>query len=118
MENKITRLFEEQKANISEVARKTGIAYGTLYDIAKGKTPFERVNVGYVIKIAQEFGMTADELIGGEELDSGRYELCQIYDSLGLTGRRALVACAQGLYDAFQEEAEDAIHQDMAQDIG
>lgn len=116
MENKIARLFEEQKVNISEVARKTGIPYGTLYDIAKGKTPFERVNVGHIIKIANEFGMTADELIGESDLDNDRYELCQIYDSLGSTGRRALLACAQGLYDAFQEEAEDAMFEAMAQD--
>ena len=116
MENKITRLFEEHKANISDVARRADIPYGTLYDIAKGKTPFERVSIGHVIKIAHVFGMTADELIGDTDLDEERYELIQIYDSLGTTGRRALVACAQGLHDAFMEEAQDAILNDMAND--
>ena len=116
MENKITRLFEEQRINISDCSRKTGIPYGTLYDIAKGKTPFERVNIGYVIKIAHVFGMTADELVGDAELDPDRYELCKIYDEMGGTGRRALLACAEALHDAFMEEVQDAIYQDMAID--
>ena len=114
MENKITRLFEEQRINISDCSRKTGIPYGTLYDIAKGKTPFERVNIGYIIKIAHVFGMTADDLIGDAELDPDRYELCRIYDEMCSTGRRALLACAEALHDTFLEEMEDALNQERA----
>ena len=107
MENKITRLFDEKKVNISELARKTGIPYGTLYDIAKGKTPFEKIKIDSVRKIANEFGMTTDEIIGDGYVDYDRYELCQIYDTLDRYGRRALIACAQGLHDAFLEESSD-----------
>lgn len=116
MENKITRLFEEHHVNISECSRKTGIPYGTLYDIAKGKTPFDRLNIGYVIKIAHVFGMTADELLGDIELDPNRYELCRIYDEMGITARRALLACAEALHDTFIEEGQYAIYEDMAAD--
>ncbi len=111
MENKISRLFDEQKVNISEMARKTGIPYGTLYDIAKGKTPFEKIKIDSVVKIAHEFGMTADELIGDGDVDYNRFELCQIYDALDRYGKRALIACAQGLHDAFLEEAEDMVYE-------
>ena len=116
MENKITRLFEEQKVNISEVARKADIPYGTLYDIVKGNTPFEQVKISHVIKIAHVFGMTADDLIGDADLDADRYELCKIYDEMGINGRRALLACAEALHDTFMEEVQDAIHAAMAHD--
>ena len=116
MENKITRLFEELNVNISDCSRKAGIPYGTLYDIAKGKTPFERVNIGYVIKIAHVFGMTADELLGDIELDPNRYELCKIYDEMSHTARRALLACAEALHDTFIEEGQDAVYESMAAD--
>lgn len=111
MGGKIQKLFEEQDVNISQMSRKTGIPYGTLYDIAIGKTSFDKIKIGALSKIAHEFGMTVDELIGDVELDQDRYELCQIYDSLGATGRTALLACARGLYDVFNAEIENAINQ-------
>ena len=111
MSGKIQKLFEEQEVNISQMSRKTGIPYGTLYDIAVGKTSFDKMKIGALSKIAHEFGMTVDELIGDVELDPDRYEICQIFDSLGSTGRSALLACARGLHDAFSAEAESAIIQ-------
>ena len=63
MSGKIQKLFEEQDVNISQMSRKTGIPYGTLYDIAIGKTSFDKIKIGALSKIAHEFGMTVDELI-------------------------------------------------------
>lgn len=60
--------------------------------------------------------MTVDELIGDVELDQDRYELCQIYDALGMTGRAALIACARGLNEAFAGEIEDALNQSRYED--
>lgn len=116
MSGKIQKLFEEQDVNISQMSRKTGIPYGTLYDIAVGKTSFDKIKIGVLAKIAHEFGMTVDELIGDVELDQDRYELCQIFDALGRTGQMALLACARGLQDAFSTEAEDAINQSRYED--
>lgn len=113
MENKIARLFEEQEINISEFARKTGIPYGTLYDIAKGKTAYERIGIGILIKIAHEFGMTADEILGEYEFDPKRYELLDIYDSLKAGGRKAIIASARGIYDAYIDEGFDEAHLDF-----
>lgn len=98
------------------MSRKTGIPYGTLYDIAIGKTSFDKIKIGALSKIAREFGMTVDELIGDVELDPDRYELCQIYDALGPTGRVALIACARGLSDAFAGEIEDVLNQSRYED--
>ena len=123
MSGKIQKLFEEQDVNISQMSRKTGIPYGTLYDIAIGKTSFDKIKIGALSKIAHEFGMTVDEfgmtvdeLIGDVELDPDRYELCQIYDALGPTGRVALIACARGLSDAFAGEIEDVLNQSRYED--
>lgn len=116
MSGKIQKLFEEQDVNISQMSRKTGIPYGTLYDIAIGKTSFDKIKIGALSKIAHEFGMTVDELIGDVELDPDRYELCQIYDVLGPTGRVALIACARGLSDAFAGEIEDVLNQSRYED--
>lgn len=46
MSGKIQKLFEEQDVNISQMSRKTGIPYGTLYDIAIGKTSFDKIKIG------------------------------------------------------------------------
>ena len=116
MSEKIQKLFEEQDVNISKMSRKTGIPYGTLYDIAVGKTSFDEIKIGVLAKIAHEFGMTVDDLIGDSDIDQDRYELCQIYDELGFNGRAALLACARGLYGAFKSEIEDAINQGMYED--
>ena len=94
-DTRISLLFEENNVNISELSRKTGIPYGTLYDIAKGKTRSEKVPVGTFIKIARAFGMTVDELFS-DKPDDGRFELLNIYDSLGVYGKRALLACGRG----------------------
>lgn len=102
MENKIARLFQEHDVNISEFARKTGIPYGTLYDIARGRTTYERIGIGTLIKISREFGMTADELLGDYEPDPVRYELLQIFDALSFDGRRALIACARGIESEYE----------------
>lgn len=92
---RISLLFEENNVNISELSRKTGMPYGTLYDIAKGKTRSEKVPVGTLVKIARAFGMTVDELLSAEP-DAERFELLRIYDSLGDYGKRALLACGRG----------------------
>lgn len=103
MENKLTRLFEERRVNISDFSRKVGIPYGTLYDIAKGNTDFDNVSVGKILKIAHGFGMTADELLGEQiDQDPARIELCEIYDGMNNEGRRALLASARGLASAYE----------------
>lgn len=112
MENKISRLFEEQRINISEMSRKTGIAYGTLYDIAKGKTSFEKIGIGNLIKIANEFGMTVNDLIGDSQPDEDRYEIIKIYDELGVYERKALLACAEGIHKAYLNNVFDQLIQD------
>ncbi len=116
MDGRIQQLFKEQQVNISDMSRRTGIPYGTLYDIAIGKTDFGKIRIGALLKLAHEFGMKVDDLVGDSDVDQGRYELCRIYDDLGETGRQALLACANGLHDVFIEEAEDAMYQSMAED--
>lgn len=111
MDDRIQRLFKEQQVNISDLSRRTGIPYGTLYDIANGKTDFTKVRIGALMKIASEFGMKVDDLVGDYDADPDRYELIRIYDDLGTTGRRALLACAQGIGDAFMEDAQLLITQ-------
>lgn len=105
MENKVTRLFDEKSISISEFARKAGIPYGTLYDIARGKVPLERISIGVFSKIAGGFGMTLDELVGESQLDAGRFELCDIYDQMPEYGKRALLATAQALGDEFRDDS-------------
>lgn len=103
-ENKLTRLFKEKDLNISEFSRRSGVPYGTMYDIARGKTPFEKIGISTFIKIANEFGMSAEELLGEREVEPLRFELCQIFDTLSFDGRRALIACARGIEAEYEDD--------------
>lgn len=89
-------LFKNRQVNVSQLSRQIGIPYGTLYDIAKGKTKAEKVPLGTAIKLANAFGLTIDSLISATP-DSSRSELLNIYDSMNDDGKRALLACGRGL---------------------
>lgn len=113
-ENKLTRLFKEKDLNISEFSRRSGVPYGTMYDIARGKTPFEKIGISTFIKIANEFGMTAEELLGECEVEPMRFELCQIFDGMGFEGRRALIACARGIESEYFDDGWEEAKADEA----
>ena len=66
----ISELFEESGMSVQAFADKTGLKYGTAYDIAKGVSKVENIGAGAFVRIAHAFGMTADELIG-DRLDDG-----------------------------------------------
>ena len=66
MENRIGLLIKEHSKSLSEFARVSGVPYGTLYDIANGKTQMKNIGVSYFIAIAKTLGMTAEELYTGE----------------------------------------------------
>lgn len=116
-ENMLTRLFSEKKINLADFSRKHGIPYYTLYDIARGKTNPEKINISTFLKIAHGLGVTADDLLGGlEDIDSDRYELCEIYDSMTYEGKRALIAAARGIHDAFGWDLENNVIPDYIRD--
>lgn len=116
MENKIAMLFQEENIKVRPFARRNGIAYGTLYDIASGRTPLERVSVGTANQIANGFGMSLTELLGEPVLDETKFELLNIYADLPPIGRRFLVACAQAIFDVCQDEALEAEYEQRYQD--
>lgn len=62
----IGELIKNRFKNLSEFSRLSGVPYGTLYDIASGKTKVEKIGIGVFMKIAHSLGMTAEELYYGE----------------------------------------------------
>lgn len=66
MENRIGALIEAHSdGNISEFSRESGVPYGALYDIVRGKSNIDKVGIGIFMKIAHTLGMTAEELYYG-----------------------------------------------------
>ena len=96
MENRIGSLIEGHSKSISEFSRTSGVPYGTLYDIAKGKTKKENIGVGYFIKIAETLGMTAEELYYGTPPESPSFKdprqnaLNTHYEEMNERGRERL----------------------------
>lgn len=98
MENRVGRLIERHSdGNISEFSRVSGVPYGTLYDIVRGKSDIENVRISYFMKIAHTLGMTAEELYYGTPPEPPKFSdpqqnaLNGYYESMNDTGRKLAV---------------------------
>lgn len=102
MENRIGRLIENHSGgNISEFSRESGVPYGALYDIVRGKSNIDKVGIGIFMKIAHTLGMTAEELYYGTPpepptyADSRQVALNGHYESLNDASKDDLVKFAK-----------------------
>lgn len=55
-------LLDNENMTMYECSKRSGIAYSTLSDIIRGKTPIERVSSGHLHALAETLGLTMDEL--------------------------------------------------------
>lgn len=100
MSTDIGELIKKRFKNLSEFSRLSDVPYGTLYDIASGKTKFEKIGIGVFMKIAHGLGMTAEELYYGEAVrmefaDPSQEALNVFWESMNTRGREALLASAE-----------------------
>ncbi|MBQ9785086.1 MAG: helix-turn-helix transcriptional regulator [Clostridia bacterium] len=98
MENRIGSLIEAHSGgNISEFSRESGVPYGALYDIVRGKSNIDKVGIGIFMKIAHTLGMTAEELYYGTPpepptfADPQQTALNGYYECMNETGRKLAV---------------------------
>ena len=66
MKNCIQIAMADQSITAAELSRRSGVAYGTVYDIWAGKSHVEKMNIDTFLKIAHGLGMTAEELYYGK----------------------------------------------------
>lgn len=108
MSTVISELFEESGMTVQAFADKTGLKYGTAYDIAKGVSKVENIGAGAFVRIAHVFGMTADDLLGdtlehAKDVDSelvltdDERELIETMRSTDEQGKQAIMAVARAL---------------------
>ena len=73
----ISELFDESGMTVKEFSQKTGLKYGTAYDIARGVSKIENIGAGAFVRIAHVFGKTADELFDDIPFEEPPLELSQ-----------------------------------------
>lgn len=97
MDNRIGTLIESHSKNLSEFSRLSGVSYGTLYDIVKGKTKIDNIGISTFLKISSCLGMTAEELYYGTPpepptfTDPQQTALNGYYECMNETGRKLAV---------------------------
>lgn len=92
----IGELIKSSCKSLSEFSRLTEVPYGTLYDIANGKTKADKIGIGVFMKIAHGLGMTAEELYYGESrkveyADPLQEKLNGCFESLNPESRETIV---------------------------
>lgn len=103
--------------NLSEFSRVSGVPYGTVYGIAKGKAKRDNISVGAFMKIAHALGMTAEELYYGTPpqrpsySDQRQSELNGHYESLNDDSKSDLVGFAK----SFAADPERRIEKDSGE---
>lgn len=80
MENCIQKAMANQSLTAAELSRRSGVAYGTIYDISIGKTKVEKMAVEKFLKICRALGMTAEELYYGTPPSEKRSRGDPIFD--------------------------------------
>ena len=99
---KLKRLLEESGMSVSEFARRTGIQQSTLHRIVNGQVNAASVTVGNFMRIAHGLGLSAEELYYDEVLGGREKRLIDtVYAMTGQDGRRAMLANALGVRDAY-----------------
>lgn len=107
-----------QKVSVAELSRRSGIPYGTLYDLISGRTSPSRITVDTSIAVAQALGTTVERLIGAEDkpvsvaLSPAERRLVDLYRSCNEEGKDAMTAACEGIARAFPLErgaAEDGV---------
>ena len=118
MNNCIQKAMEDQGITAAELARRSGVPYGTVYDVSTGKTKVEKMAVEKFLKIAHGLGMTAEELYYGrpperEYADPRQEKLNSYYEQLNDESRGVLVKVAR----SYAKDAENRIIKDGAEDL-
>lgn len=62
MSNVIQDAMRAKGMTAAALSKASGVPYGTVYDIARGKTEIDKMEVGKFLRIARALGMSADEL--------------------------------------------------------
>ena len=61
-EHPLKRAIERRGFTVNRLAEQAGVPVSNLYMVIRGRSKFENMGVGSVIKIAHALGTTADEL--------------------------------------------------------
>ena len=125
MKNCIQQAMADQNISAAELSRRSGVAYGTVYDISIGKTKVDKMDVGKFLKIAHGLGMTAEELYYGKPAertyrDERQTALNAHYETFNDDGRNELAKIAERMsHDPSVRIVKDsAEHSDNAQAMG
>lgn len=104
MENRVKQILEDRNISVAKFSRDHSITASTLYAIVDGTTKFEKISISTFLKIADGFGMTAEELYYGEDRarraqysDPRQEDINQSYEVMNENGRSTLKNVADSL---------------------
>lgn len=106
--NTLDKLKAMTGDNNSTLSKKTGIPYTTIDSFYK--KGWENIKLSTLETLCRYFGITLDEIVYGEirerinVSDTGKEQLCQIYDNLSADGKNLLLAQAE--FFLSREESE------------
>ncbi len=110
--NNIKAEADRQNISVAELARRSGVAYGTVYGVYTGKTEAEKMDVRKFIRIAGALGMSADELYTGKrasrrrdvKLDPREEGLLESFRRCDESGKQAIEAAATAISARFDKD--------------
>lgn len=118
--NCIQKVMAYQGISAAELSRRSGVPYGTVYDISIGKTRVEKMAVEKFLKIAHGLGMTAEELYYGEKqpiayADEREADIHRIWGELDEERRGRLHNTAQDMELAKSNEGSAVLPQEVVE---
>lgn len=99
LKDKLSVLIKERGIKPHALARETGVTSSTIDDLLKGKTNELNIGVDKVLRIANYFGITVEELYdrAPAALSLDERSLLSLFDNLNEEGRERLLIYAQDL---------------------
>lgn len=111
-------VMHENGVSIAELSRKSGVPYGTLYDLVSGRTSPKKITVDTSIAIASALDTSVEKLMGiekraSENLSADEIALLTIYRKGDSTQKSAILASAEGIVSSFKPRYEFSSTLDM-----
>lgn len=104
MKNRINDILDNKGVKPATFAKSIGVPTSTIYSITRGQTKLENIGISTFLKIADGFGMTAEELYYGENRarrahysDPRQEDINQSYEVMNENGRSTLKSVADSL---------------------
>ena len=106
----LSQLKKSEKLTVPQFAKKCGLPATTIYGIRSRKT-MENISIDVFLKIAEGFGMTAEELYYGTKpertyRDSRQRTINEVYETVSEAQKDSLCEIAQNYALAHSKSAE------------